>query len=261
MKCVILAGGVGSRLFEETRVKPKPLVNILNNPIILLIILYLKKYDVCEVYICLGYKGNLIEKFFLNYVRKYKIKYFYSIAEKSLLIKSGKLKNMKIIFCKTGLNTGTGGRLLKIKKYFNNGDNFFMLYGDGLTDLNLKKLEKFHVNQNKTATMTIVKPKNRFGLAFCRGNKLISFNEKKRREKDTKNWINGGVFCLNYKIFDYINDFETFFEHNPIQKLIKKNEINIFKHVNFWACMDTLKDKLELESQWRSKAKWSNLFK
>jgi len=261
MKAVILAGGVGSRLFEETRVKPKPLVNIKNNPIILLIILYLKKYHVREIFICLGYKGKLIKKYFDEYVKKNKLNYEYNNSKKILHIKDGKLSGIKINFCNTGLNTGTGGRLLKIKKFFNKDDFFFMMYGDGLTDLNLRELKNFHLKKKKIATMTVVKPKNRFGLAFCRGDNLISFNEKKRREKDTKNWINGGIFCLNYNIFNYIKNFDEFFEHKPIQKLIKKNQINVFKHMKFWACMDTLKDKLELESQWRSNRKWTNLFK
>ena len=261
MKSIILAGGAGSRLFEETRIKPKPLVNILNKPIILLIILYLKKYDVDEIFICLGYKGKLIEKYFFDYVKKNRLKFEFNEKKKVLFIKSGKLKNIKINFCKTGLNSGTGGRLLKIKNKFEKDDNFFMVYGDGVADLNLKKLRKFHLKNNKIATMTIVKPKNRFGLAFCKGNKLISFNEKKRNEKDTKNWINAGIFCLNYKIFSYIKNSRTFFEHEPIQKLIKKKQINVYKHTGYWACMDTLKDKLEIEKQWRAKHEWTNLFR
>ena len=182
MKAVILAGGVGSRLFEETRVKPKPLVNINNNPIILLIILYLNKYQVNEIFICLGYKGKLIEKFFFKYVKKNKLNYKYINSSKTLHIKNGKLRDTKINFCNTGLNTGTGGRLLKIKKFFRKDDIFFMMYGDGLTDLNLKKLKNFHLKRKKTATMSIVKPKNRFGLAFCKGHSLVSFNEKKEEK-------------------------------------------------------------------------------
>lgn len=252
-KCVILAGGVGSRLFEETKVKPKPLVEIGNQPIILHIINYIKKYKINEFFICLGYKGNLIHEYFLNYAMKKKIRIIKT--KNSITFFNKNLKGIKINFIKTGIKTGTGGRILKLKNKFHSSEDFILVYGDGLYDLRIDKLLKQHLKDKKTATMTITRPKNRFGLAHCRGSNLVNFNEKKTTDKNN-NWINAGIFAVNYKIFKYINDYSIFFEDQPIQKLIRKKQIKVFKHYGFWACMDTLKDKIELEKIYKIKAPW-----
>lgn len=252
-KCIILAGGVGSRLFEETKVKPKPLVEIGNTPIILHIINYIKKFKINEFFICLGYKGNLIHNYFLKYAQKKKIKF--TKTKNSITFINKSLKNIKINFIKTGIKTGTGGRVLKLKNKFNKNENFLLVYGDGLYDLKINNLMKQHLNFKKTVTMTITRPKNRFGLAHCRGNNLINFNEKKTTDKNN-NWINAGIFVINYKIFKYIKNYSTFFEDQPIKNLIKNKQIKVFKHYGFWACMDTLKDKIELEKIYKANAPW-----
>ena len=255
IKCVILAGGVGSRLFEETRIKPKPLVEIINQPIILHIIRHIKKFNINEFIICLGYKGNLIHDYFLNFAKK-KYNFEYSKKTSTLIFLNKDLKNLKITFIKTGIKTGTGGRLLKLKKKFNVKENFLMVYGDGLYNLNINKLIKQHLLTKTSVTMSITRPKNRFGLAKSSGENLISFNETKTINKNDNNWINAGVFMVNYKTFKYIKDYSCFFEHEPIQKLIKKREIKIFKHNGFWACMDTLKDKIEINKIYKKKPSW-----
>lgn len=252
-KCVILAGGVGSRLFEETKIKPKPLVEIGKQPIVLHIINYIKNFKIKEFFICLGYKGHLIQNYFLNYAKIKKIKF---IKKKNAIVFLNKnLKNIKINFINTGIKTGTGGRILKLKNKFYNDENFLVVYGDGLYNVKISKLINQHLKSKIIATMTITRPKNRFGLAHVRGNKLTSFNEKKTTDKNN-NWINAGVFVLNYKIFKYIKNYSNFFEDEPIKKLIKKSQIEVFKHFGFWACMDTLKDKIELNKIYKSKAPW-----
>lgn len=252
-KCVILAGGVGSRLFEETKVKPKPLVEIGNKPIILHIINYVKKFKINEFFICLGYKGYLINEYFLNYAAKKSIKI---IKDKnSITFLNKNLKDIKINFIKTGIKTGTGGRILKLKRRFSRKENFLLVYGDGLYNVKINKLIDQHLKTKKTVTMTITRPKNRFGLANCRGNNLINFNEKKTTDKNN-NWINAGVFIVNTKIFKYIKNYSIFFEDEPIQKLINQKQIKVFKHNGFWACMDTLKDKIELNKMFKTKAPW-----
>lgn len=250
-KCVILAGGVGSRLFEETEIKPKPLVEIAKKPIIFLIIKYLLKKKIFNFYICLGYKGELIIDFFIKISKK--IKSEFNSKKKIIFFKEGKLKGLKIKFIKTGLKTGTGGRLLKIKNNIDKNENFLMVYGDGIHNVNVNKLLDKHSNSNKIATMTIVRPKNRFGLAYFKKNSLVSFNERKNIDKTSQNWINAGIFCLNEKVFNFIDKSSQFFEEQPLQKLIKKRQINIFKHTSFWACMDTLKDKIDLEKKWKNR--------
>jgi glucose-1-phosphate cytidylyltransferase len=254
IKCVILAGGVGSRLFEETKIKPKPLVEINSEPIILHIIKYIKKFGINEFFVCLGYKGNLIQQYFEKYAFKKKIKFIKKKNEITFLNKI--LKNVKIHFAKTGIKTGTGGRVLKLKDKFNKNENFLLVYGDGLYNVKINKLINQHIKNNKTVTMTITRPKNRFGLAHCVGDNLTNFNEKKTTDK-SNNWINAGVFVVNDDIFKYINNSSIFFEHEPIQKLIKKKQIKVFKHNGFWACMDTLKDKIELNKIYKSKPIWA----
>lgn len=144
---------------------------------------------------------------------------------------------------------------MKLKNKFKKDEDFLLVYGDGLYNLNLNKLIKQHSRTKKIVTMTITRPKNRFGLAHCKGNNLLSFNEKKTTNKDN-NWINAGIFVINSRILKYIKDSSTFFEHEPIQKLIKLRQIKVFKHNGFWACMDTLKDKIELNKIYKLNPPW-----
>ena len=226
MKVVILCGGLGSRLSEETKVKPKPMVKIGNKPILCHIIDTYKYYGFKNFILALGYKGNYIKNFFKN-----------------------KKKDPNIKLVDTGKNTLTGGRLLKLKKYFKKDEIFMLTYGDGLTNQNIKKLVKFHKSHGKIATMTAVRPLVRFGELNLRGNKVKKFKEKPLA---SKGWINGGYFVFSSKIFKFINGNKTMLEREPLEKLTKINQLIAFKHDGFWQCMDNMRDKLLLNEIYKS---------
>ena len=228
MKVIILCGGLGSRLAEETKLIPKPMVKIGRLPILQHIIKIYKSYGFNEFILATGYKNKIIDNYFKN------------------------KKNIKCIY--TGKNTLTGGRILRLKKFFKKDENFMMTYGDGLTNQNLIKLLKFHLKNKKIATMTVVKPTARFGEVFLNGNKVKKFEEKPQLNN---NWINGGFFVLNYKIFKYIEGDQVMLERQPLIKMTKIKELIAFKHFGFWHCMDTMRDKNLLKKLWHSKkAPW-----
>ena len=215
MKTVILAGGLGSRLAEETDKVPKPMIKIGDKPIISHIINHYSKYDFSEFIICSGYKKEIIENYFIS------------------------VKKVQVI--NTGLETQTGARIKKIKEYIGKDENFFMTYGDGLSNINLKKLLEFHKNNNKIATLSAVRPIPRFGHLTIEGNKVNKFKEK---DSLSEGWINGGFFVLNSKVFDYIDDKQdSIFEKQPLENLSKDGELMAFKHEGFWHPIDTLRDK------------------
>ena len=228
MKVIILCGGIGSRLAEETKLIPKPMVKIGNLPILLHIIKIYKHYGFNEFILATGYKSSIIENYFKN------------------------KKNIKCVY--TGKNTLTGGRLLKLKKFFRNGENFMLTYGDGLTSQNIKKLVNFHIKHKKIATMTTVKPLARFGEVFLKGSRIIKFEEKSQLNE---NWINGGFFVFNYEIFKFIKEDQIMLERQPLTKLTKINQLRAFRHTGFWQCMDTTRDKNILLSLLKNKkAPW-----
>ena len=229
MKAVILAGGYGTRLAEETKIKPKPLVKIGNKPIIWHIIKIYSHYGIKNFVICLGYKGNLIKK---------------------ELDKLNKKNEWNIEYVETGLNTMTGGRVKKIENYVKKEKNFCLSYGDGLSDVNIKKLIKFHLSNNKIATLTAVKYKNPKGVLLIDSKSKI----KTIKEKPTE-YINGGFFVLSNKIFKFLNNDRTIFEKDCLPKLTKLNQLLAFKHNGFWGCMDTIREKKELNKIWKSKQK------
>ena len=214
MKVVILCGGVGSRLAEETKLIPKPMVKLGKLPIVQHIINYYKKFGFSEFILATGYKKEVIENYYKNQ------------------------NKIKCIF--TGKHTLTGGRIFRLKKYFKKNENFLLTYGDGLTNQNLRKLVSFHLKHKKIATLTAVKPPARFGILKLKGKKIISFKEKSQLQN---NWINGGFFIFNSKIFKFISGDAIMLEREPFKKLTKKNELIAFKHNGFWQCMDTLRDK------------------
>jgi len=231
MKVVILCGGLGSRLAEETRLVPKPMVKIGNLPILSHIIKIYNHFGFEKFILATGYKSEIIERYFK------------------------KKKNIRCIY--TGRKTLTGGRLLRLKKFFNPGENFMLTYGDGLTNQNLKKLVNFHLRHKKIATLTSVKPPARFGEIFLKGNKIKKFEEKSQLRS---NWINGGFFVFNYKIFDFISGNQTMLEREPFKKLTKSNQLMAYKHYDFWQCMDTMRDKNILKNMWsKKKAPWTKL--
>jgi glucose-1-phosphate cytidylyltransferase len=217
MKVVVLCGGKGSRLSEETRFKPKPMVKIGSKPILEHIIKIYTKYGYKNFIFLLGYKGYLIKNFF-----------------------SKKKTNLNFKFINTGINTGTGGRLLMIKKYFDYNENFMLTYGDGLSNQNINKLVKYHLSHKKIATMTVVRPPARFGEVRLNGKKIKLFTEK---PQINSGWINGGFFVFNYKIFHFIKKYSDMLEKKPLEKVSQKNQLMAYKHENFWQCMDTLRDK------------------
>jgi len=228
MKVIILCGGIGSRLAEETKLIPKPMVKIGNLPILLHIIKIYKHYGFNEFILATGYKSSIIENYFKN------------------------KKNIKCVY--TGKNTLTGGRLLKLKKFFRNGENFMLTYGDGLTNQNIKKLVNFHIKHKKIATMTTVKPPARFGEVFLKGSRITKFEEKSQLNE---NWINGGFFVFNYEIFKFIKEDQIMLERQPLTKLTKINQLRAFRHTGFWQCMDTTRDKNILLSLLKNKkAPW-----
>lgn len=229
---VILCGGLGTRLSEETKHKPKAMVEIGKKPIIYHLIKYFEHYGFNNFFIAAGYKKEIL------------IKYF----------KTKKFKS-KIKVIDTGNKSMTGGRILRLKKFLKQDESFIMTYGDGLCDVNIKKLVHFHFKNKKIATVTAVHPPARFGeLEINNQSEVTDFIEKPQVKAG---WINGGFFVLNKEIFQYISNDLTIFEKDPIEKLVKKKEISAFKHKGFWKCMDTLRDKIFLNKMWkRGESPW-----
>jgi len=229
MKVVILAGGYGTRLAEETKVKPKPLVKIGNKPIIWHILKIYSFFGITKFIICLGYKGYLIKK------------------ELNKLIKK---ESWQVKYVNTGLKTMTGGRIKRVKKFIKKDKNFCLSYGDGLSDVNIKKLIQFHEKNKKIGTLTAVKYKNPKGVLEINKNfKIKSIKEK------PEEFINGGFFVLSNKVFKYLKNDRTIFEKDCLPKLTSSNQLLAFKHKGFWACMDTIREKKELNEIWNSKQK------
>ncbi|MDC3356347.1 sugar phosphate nucleotidyltransferase [Candidatus Pelagibacter ubique] len=219
MKIVILCGGKGTRLGFETKIIPKPMAKIDKDPIIMHIINYYKKFGYNDFILALGHKGSIIKNHFK---------------------KKNKKSVTKIKCINTGINTLTGTRLLKLKKYLSKDKNFMLTYGDGLTNQNLNALEKFHIENKKIATMTIVRPPVRFGEVKLRGNLVKNFKEKPQIHDS---WINGGFFVFSKDIFKFLGKENEMLEKKPLEKLSKKKQIIGFKHLGFWQCMDTPRDK------------------
>lgn len=254
LKAVILAGGLGTRLSEETDLKPKPLVEIGGKPIIWHIMKYLSSYGINEFYICCGYKGYLIKEYFTNYSIHTSDIEVDSKQDQIKILKKN-IENWKISLIDTGNETMTGGRLLRLKEYLKNTDEFLFTYGDGLSDININDLLNFHKQNKKIATVTAVIPPGRYGAIVTNQNNMVTeFSEKPRGDGG---YINGGYFILNKKVFDYIENDETVWEKEPLEKLAKDNELFAFKHDGFWQAMDTLREKRYLNELWLAKkAKW-----
>ena len=221
MKVVILAGGFGTRLSEYTKSIPKPMIKVNGRPIIYYIMKHFYNYGFKKFYVAIGYKGNVLKKYF----KKNKFPWEVNLIE-------------------TGLNTMTGGRIRRLKKYLGD-DRFFMTYGDGLANVNLRKLLKLHIKKKKLATMTAVRPPARFGkIKLDNHNKVTLFREKSNLDEG---WINGGFFVLESKVLSLIKSDKTFFEKQPLELLSKKGQLMAFKHKKTWQCMDTIRDMQILE--------------
>ena len=248
MDVVILCGGYGTRLSEETHLRPKPMVEIGGKPILWHIMKIFDSHKISNFHLALGYKSNVIKDYFLGYnslnndfsinTQTGKINYINNINE-----------NWQINLSETGLKTMTGGRLLRLKHYFRNTDTFMLTYGDGLCDLDLKALIKFHKSHGKIATVTAVRPPVRFGELIISNNEVKQFQEKPQA---SNGWINGGFFVFNKEIFNYIKSDNTMLEREPMENLSKDGQLMAFKHEGFWQCMDTIREKEILENLWNS---------
>ena len=253
MKVVILAGGKGTRLSEETINISKPMVEIGNKPIIWHIMKLYSHYGFNDFIICLGYRGYMIKEYFANYFL-HSSDLTLDLSTNSMQVHGSKVEPWKVTLIDTGLETMTGGRIKRIRKYLGN-ETFMMTYGDGVSDVNLKDLVKFHQRSKKSATVTAVQLAGRFGALSMKDTGVVNlFLEK---PKGDGSWINGGFFVLEPKIFDYIGGDETIWEFNSLKNMALAKQLAAFKHHGFWKCMDTLRDKSELEALWNEgKAPW-----
>jgi len=244
MKAVILAGGFGTRISEESHLKPKPMIEIGGMPILWHVMKSYSYYGYNEFIICCGYKAHMIKEYFADYyLHRSDITFDFS-AENKMTIHNNFAEPWKVTLIDTGLNTMTGGRVKRVKEYI--GDEAFMLtYGDGVSDVDISALVEYHKSQGKIATMTAIQPEGRFGVLDINGNSYIhSFREK---SKSDSGWINGGFMVLEPKIFDFIEGDSTVFEKQPLEQVAKLGELVAYKHSGFWQCMDTQRDKENLE--------------
>jgi glucose-1-phosphate cytidylyltransferase len=252
MKVVILAGGFGTRLSEETAIKPKPMVEIGDKPILWHIMKIYSHYGFNDFIICLGYKGYLIKEYFANYYL-HQSDVTFDLSNNIMKVHQNYSEPWKVTLVDTGLHTMTGGRLLRIKDYIED-DIFMMTYGDGVSNINIIELVRFHNEKNKIATLTAVMPTGRFGALHLNDeSNVIKFQEKPEGDGA---WVNGGFFVLNKRIFNYLSDDNTIFERQPLENLAKENQLSAFKHFGFWMPMDKLSDKVELEKLWNNNAPW-----
>jgi glucose-1-phosphate cytidylyltransferase len=254
MKVVILAGGMGTRLSEETDLKPKPMAEIGNKPMLWHIMKLYSHYGFNDFVLCLGYKGYMIKEYFSNYFL-HQADVTIDMRNNKMEVHHKKAEPWKVTLVDTGLNTMTGGRIKRVQEYI--GKNPFMLtYGDGVADVDLKKLAAFHKKSGGLATMTAIQNLGRFGAIDMKANgKVRSFEEKPQGDGA---WINGGFFVLEPEIFNYIKDGDaSVWERAPLEKLAALGRLNAYRHTGFWKCMDTLRDKIELEKMWQAgKAPW-----
>lgn len=254
MKVVLFAGGKGTRISEESHLRPKPMIEIGGKPILWHIMKIYSAHGINEFVICLGYKGTFIKDYFLNYYM-YNTDCTVDLENNSVEVHNSKAENFKITLVDTGLETLTAGRLKRVQKYVD-GSDFMLTYGDGVADVNITELLEFHKKNGKVCTMTGIQPGSRFGvLEMNENNEVLNFAEK---PKDDGNWINAGFFVLKPEVFDYIagGSDQMMWEQQPLNDLAKSNEIVVYKHHGFWKCMDTLRDKNDLEKMWQNGAEW-----
>ena len=252
MKVVILAGGFGSRISEYTEAIPKPMIKIGDKPILYHIMNYYASYGHNEFIIALGYKSEIIKDYFLNY-KVLNSDFTINMSSEQITVHNKSSINWKITLVDTGSNAMTGGRLIKLKKFIGKQD-FMLTYGDGLSNVDLKKLLKFHKNHNKMVTVTAVRPSARFGELKIVNDKVERFEEK---PQISDGWINGGFFVMKSIFIDLIKDEKTILERAPLEKVAIMNELNAYKHNDFWHCMDTKRDKDRLEEIYYSgKVPW-----
>jgi glucose-1-phosphate cytidylyltransferase len=255
MKVVLLAGGLGTRLSEETVLKPKPMVEIGGMPILWHIMKIYSSYGFNDFVVCLGYKGYLVKEYFANYFL-HQSDVTIDLSNNSINVHNTQAEPWKITLVDTGFESMTGGRIKRIQQHIGN-ETFMLTYGDGVGNINIKELVDFHKKQGKYCTVTSVQPSGRFGaLNIGDQSEVHSFLEK---PKGDGSWINGGFFVCEPQIFDYIEGDSTTWEKEPMEKIASEGNMVAFKHEGFWKPMDTLRDKHELEQDWNNgTAKWKN---
>ncbi len=251
MKAVILAGGLGTRISEESHLKPKPMIEIGSRPILWHIMKLYGHYGINDFVICCGYKGYIIKEYFANYFLHMSDVTF-DMSNNTMEVHHKNAEKWKVTLVDTGDNTQTGGRLKRIKDYVDG--TFCLTYGDGVSDLNINDLIDFHKREKTLVTVTAIQPAGRFGSLEIAGARVKSFLEKPRGDN---RWISGGFFVCEPEIFDFIEGDETIWEREPLEKIANSNQLSVRKHDGFWSAMDTLRDKTYLDELWASgKAPW-----
>jgi len=252
MKAVLLAGGLGTRLGEETWLRPKPMLEIGGKPILWHIMKIYSAHGINEFIICAGYKGYVIKEYFANYFL-HSSDITFDLSCNSIEVHNHKCEQWKVTIVDTGENTMTGGRVKRVRPYLN-GETFLLTYGDGVADIDITETIAFHRKKRKLATVTAVRTPGRFGLLNLDTDHVKGFEEKPHGESG---WINGGFFVVEPEALDYIDGDSTMWEREPMENLVGANQLAAYKHHGFWQCMDTLRDKTRLEELWNSgKAPW-----
>ena len=247
MKAVILAGGFGTRISEESHLKPKPMVEIGGKPILWHIMKIYSAFDINDFIICCGYKGYVIKEYFANY-SLHMSDITFDLKKNNVEVHQKFTEPWKVTLVDTGLNTQTGGRLKRVRNYLTN-ETFCFTYGDGLCNLDIRKSIDFHKKSNNLATITAVQPPGRFGALEIDKTTVLRFQEKPQGDSS---WINGGFFVFEPAIFDYIEDDNTILERKPLEKLAKEGKLGAYKHEGFWQGVDTLRERNQLDSMWNS---------
>ncbi len=255
MKTVIFAGGMGSRISEESHLKPKPMIEIGGKPMLWHIMKIYQCYGFNEFVICLGYKGYIIKEYFANYFL-YNADVTFDLSCNKMHIHRSHAEDLTVTLVDTGLHTMTAGRLKRVQSYIGEED-FMLTYGDGLCNVNIRSLVAFHQHHGKTATVTGIQPRGKFGVMNVSKSdaQVQCFTEK---PKESKGWVNGGFFVLKPKVFDYLEEEidHIMWEQNPMRKLANNGELMMYRHEGFWKCMDILRDKIELEEMWKNNPQW-----
>jgi glucose-1-phosphate cytidylyltransferase len=255
MKTVILAGGFGTRISEESHLRPKPMIEIGNSPILWHIMKFYSAYGFNDFIICCGYKGYMIKEYFADYYLHRSDITFDFTDKGSMTVHANVAEPWKVTVVDTGLNSQTGGRIKRIKQYVGN-ERFLLTYGDGVSDIDLKELVKTHELSGKTVTLSAIQPGGRFGVLEIndRDGTIVGFQEKAREDGA---WINAGFMVLEPEVFNYIDSDDTIFERNPLERLSADGKLGVYQHHGFWSCMDTARDKGALEDAWLDgAAKW-----
>ncbi len=252
MKVVILAGGMGTRIAEESVLRPKPMIEIGGKPILWHIMKIYSSFGLNDFLICLGYKGYLIKEYFANYFLHMSDVTF-DMSKNKMEVHQNSAEPWKVTLIDTGEHTMTGGRLKRVKSYIGT-DDFCFTYGDGVGDINVSEVLSFHKKQKTLATLTATQPPGRFGSLKIDSHKITSFEEKPQGDGG---WINGGFFVLSPKVINYIGDDQTIWEREPMERLAQEGQLSAYAHHGFWQPMDTLRDRVKLEELWDSgKAPW-----